>query len=82
MENIKLTEDELQNIKGLREEFNFLTTNVGMAEVQIMELNTYKEGLKVKVADLRKKEQEIYNELTEKYGDGTISLETGEFIKN
>ena len=82
MENIKLTEDELQNIKGLREEFNLLATNVGVVEIQITELSAYREGLKVKVVDLRKKEQEIYKELTEKYGDGTISLETGEFIKN
>lgn len=82
MENIKLTEDELQKIKDLREQFGILTTNVGVAEVQIMELNTYKESLKVKVAELRKQEQEIYEELSTKYGNGTISLESGEFIKN
>jgi len=82
MENIKLTEDELQKIKDLREQFGILTTNVGVTEVQIMELNTYKESLKVKVAELRKQEQEIYEELSAKYGNGTISLESGEFIKN
>ena len=82
MENIKLTEDELQKIKDLREQFGILTTNVGVTEVQIMELNTYKESLKVKVAELRKQEQEIYEELCTKYGNGTISLESGEFIKN
>jgi DUF438 domain-containing protein len=82
MENIKLTEDELQKIKDLREQFGIITTNVGVTEVQIMELNTYKEGLKVKVAELRKQEQEIYEELSAKYGNGTISLESGEFIKN
>lgn len=82
MENIKLTEDELQKIKDLREQFGILTTNVGVTEVQIMELNTYKESLKVKVAELRKQEQEIYEELSTKYGNGTISLESGEFIKN
>jgi DUF438 domain-containing protein len=82
MENIKLTEDELQKIKDLREQFGILTTNVGVTEVQIMELNTYKESLKVKVAELRKQEHEIYEELSTKYGNGTISLESGEFIKN
>ena len=82
MENIKLTEDELQKIKDLREQFGIITTNVGVTEVQIMELNTYKESLKVKVAELRKQEQEIYEELSAKYGNGTISLESGEFIKN
>ena len=47
-----------------------------------MQLQAQKEELKVSLVDLRKEELVVAKELEEKYGKGTISLDTGEFSPN
>jgi len=41
-----------------------------------------KENLKLSLQNLQQKEAEFARELEEKYGQGQISLETGEFLPN
>jgi hypothetical protein len=80
MENKKLTQDELQEISSLKQEFDSLVGNLGLIEFQILELELQKSEIKKQIIDIKTKETNILNSLNQKYGDGSISLETGEFI--
>jgi len=78
----KLTEEEIKEVSDLKIKFNQIVETTGAIEVQIMQLQAQKEELKVSLVDLRKKELVVAKELEEKYGKGTISLDTGEFSPN
>jgi hypothetical protein len=77
-----LTQEEIQQVTKLREEFNSLTISAGEIEMQIINLQLQKEQIKDNFKKLQTQESVIVNELENKYGKGTISLETGEFISN
>ena len=82
MENKVLTQEEIQSVTKLREEFNNLTFASGEIEMQILNLNLQKEKIKTDFSKLQQGELVVIQELENKYGKGTISLETGEFIPN
>ena len=75
-----LTEEEINNIKELKQQFKDLTDVIGNTEVQIMNLQIRKEQLKFNLQNLQQQELVLAKELEEKYGEGTISLESGEFL--
>ena len=79
MEKKVLTTEELNQIKFLREGFTNITTNLGNIEMQIMNLELEKENLKENLKNLKAQEVSLAEGLEGKYGDGNISLETGEF---
>ena len=79
MEKKILTTEELDQIKFLREGFTNITTNLGNIEMQIMNLELEKENLKENFKSLKSQEVALAQKLKETYGDGNISLETGEF---
>ena len=77
-----LTQEEIQQVTKLREEFNSLTISAGEIEMQIINLQLQKGKIKDNFIKLQTQESKVINELENKYGKGTISLETGEFISN
>jgi hypothetical protein len=82
MEKKVLTEEEITKIKDLKKEFRDLTNAIGETEVQLMNLEFTKENLKIGFQNIQQQEMVIAKELEEKYGEGTISLESGEFLPN
>lgn len=80
MDSKKLTIEELSKIRELKQQFDDLTGVVGNNEIQIMDLQLKKEQLKITLHQLQQQEKVITQELEEKYGNGTISLESGEFL--
>jgi TolA-binding protein len=83
MENVtKLTESEILQIKELQEQQDSLITSFGQLEYQIQLLEIQKKKLIEDLEKLRKKEKDIAQELTQKYGNGTINIEEGTFTKN
>ena len=82
MEKIKLSEQELQEIETLRQAFTESVNTLGLIHFQILELQSRKEKVENKLLDITKQEQVLYNDLVTKYGEGSLSLETGEFVKN
>ena len=52
-----------------------------MLECQLIDMAERKSQLEAGYKQVKTKEVQLLKELTEKYGDGTISLETGEFTK-
>jgi hypothetical protein len=67
----KLTADELQTVKDLRQEYTNLAQAVGDLELQ-------KSSLLEMQKELISKEKQIAKQLQEKYGQGSIDLDTGE----
>ena len=80
MEKKVLTKDEVLNLKGLREKYQSLTETLGVVEMQNLNIKIKKEQLKLSLQGLQKEEIELAKVLEEKYGNGEISLETGEFL--
>ena len=80
MEKKVLTQEEIDKIKKLKEQFEDLTGVAGNVEIQIMNLQLQKDQIKLNFQQLQQQEKVIAQELEEKYGDGTISLESGEFL--
>jgi len=81
-DKMKLTEEEVSKLKELKNEFQQLTNVVGNLEIQIMDYELKKEQMKISLNNLQQKEFILAKELNEKYGEGSISLETGEFLPN
>ena len=77
---IVLSEDEISELKDLKKTFNNLTEISGVVEMQHYNIQIKKENLKLNLQSLQQKEAELARKLEEKYGKGTISLETGEFL--
>jgi stress response protein YsnF len=77
--NKKLTTQEIEKLGKLKSNFNNLVQQVGNIEVQIMNLRLQKEELKMNLQEIKLEEISLGKELENKYGSGTISLETGEF---
>jgi|TARA_R110000751_G_scaffold1379_2_gene5168 stress response protein YsnF len=75
----KLTEQEIKKVNDLKIKFNGMVQALGSTEIQLINLNLKKEQLKVEVVKVQDEEVKLAKELEEKYGSGTISLETGEF---
>ena len=80
MEKKVLTQEEIDKIKKLKDQFEDLTIDAGNIEIQIMNLQLQKDQIKSNFQQLQQQEKVIAQELEEKYGDGTISLESGEFL--
>ena len=79
MEKKVLTKEEIQSLTDLKTKFNQLVRVLGETEIQIMNLNLRKDQLKTDLITIQEEEIKIGKELEEKYGNGTISLEKGEF---
>ena len=82
MEKKVLTKEEITNLKSLKEQFKKLTEIIGETEVQVMNLNVRKEQLLINFKQIQQQELVLAKELEDKYGEGTISLESGEFLPN
>jgi len=79
METIKLTQEEIDSLKSIQEANNNLMVSFGQLEMTFQSLQLQKESLIGTLANLKNKETEIGTKLQEKYGNGNINLETGEF---
>jgi hypothetical protein len=81
METIKLTQEEIDSLKSIQEANNNLMVSFGQLEMTFQSLKLQKESLVGTLASLKNKETEIGTQLQEKYGNGNINIETGEFTK-
>ena len=82
METKVLTQEEIESLKLVREKRIQLTENFGVIESRIQEFNIQKELLKEELKNLIQEETNLGKILQQKYGDGSINLERGEFISN
>lgn len=75
-----LTQEEIQLLKSIQEKRLQMVEQFGIIEVRIQELELQKEYLKEELKKLRQEETRTGETLQQKYGDGSINLEKGEFV--
>jgi predicted nucleic acid-binding Zn-ribbon protein len=80
METKVLTQEEITQLKTVQQERYSIIDKFGTIEIQFQELESTKQKLKLEYEKLKQKEEVLGKQLQEKYGDGTINLEKGEFI--
>lgn len=75
-----LTAEEITQLKEVQEKTLQLIEQFGIIELRIQEFKLQKEYLVVELKKIRQEETTIGETLQQKYGDGSINLEKGEFI--
>lgn len=81
MEKTVLTKEEVENLTSLQQQQNDLILQLGQVEYQLGFFDRQKTLIKTELEAFEKRQQEQAQKLEEKYGQGTINLESGEFIK-
>ena len=79
MENKKLSQDELNEIVQLRNEFANVFASIGSIQSRIKELEEENETNYISLKEIQKKEEVLFEKLKNNYGEGNIDLITGEF---
>lgn len=79
MENKKLSEKELQPLKEYQEKINIIVVSLGKLDLQINSLENTKKNLIKEYQEIENSQQKMALELQDKYGEGNIDLESGEF---
>jgi allophanate hydrolase subunit 1 len=85
-EAVKFSDDELQALQELQNTYASISTQFGQLKVskmnllrQLDSLEQSEENLENAWEDNRKKESELVQSLTEKYGPGSLNPQTGEY---
>ena len=83
---LSFTEDEVNEIKELQQKVVTITSRLGEIELNVQELETAFESLKVEKMqlfstfnDLKQEEVALGAKLQEKYGEGTYDINTNTF---
>ena len=77
-----LTQEELQEIKDFQEKRRTLVQQFGIIEFNIQDLESQKQQLIIELSNLKQLEAQIGSKLQDKYGEGTIDIDKGEFTSN
>ena len=78
-DDIKFTEEELNSIGELQNNYLRITNALGQVSVGRLNLNAQEQALKDDLESNRQNEQDILNSITEKYGPGQLDPTTGVF---
>ena len=81
MSTTKLLQEELQKLKDFQRSENEISFALGQIEIRKTFLEDQTQDLKNQYKSLLQEQEKTGKELQEKYGEGNIDLEKGEFIK-
>ena len=76
---IKLSKEELEILQGYQQKQNQITFNLGSIDIQKALLEGQRGAILENLADLQAKSNKTAKNQQDKYGEGNINLETGEF---
>jgi len=82
MSNKKLSEEELQQLRDFQGQDNQITFALGQLTLQDVFREEQKESLIKDYKALMARQETLGRDLQEKYGEGSIDLEKGEFVKS
>ena len=77
---IKFTDEELKKVQDIKEQYNKLTVQLGQIELDRNLLDEQRKVLNTEYSNLRDMEMEFAKGLSNKYGVGSLNLETGVFV--
>ncbi len=81
-EEVKFTEEELGKINSIRENYLNIQNSFGQVKMAKMRLNQQEQDLENNLNEIQSEESKFLEEITKKYGQGTLNPETGVFTKN
>tara|TARA_B110000211_G_scaffold231086_1_gene291944 strand:+ start:179 stop:472 length:294 start_codon:yes stop_codon:yes gene_type:complete len=76
---VRFSKDELSQLTKLRTETDQITFQFGQIQISKIKLEENETLLKKQLADLEKREITLAKSLSDKYGKGSINLDTGTF---
>tara|TARA_B100000287_G_C20300437_1_gene649625 strand:+ start:27 stop:281 length:255 start_codon:yes stop_codon:yes gene_type:complete len=76
---IKFTDDEVKSIRDLQDQYNKAIFGLGQITFQMDSLTKQKESIHNLLGEIKEKEDTLAKSLNEKYGAGSLDLETGTF---
>ena len=82
MKNTKLTTEELDKLKSLKTTQEEITNSLGQIEIQKLILKGQKNEVINQFVTLQDEQSKVANGLQEKYGNGNIDTDTGEFTSS
>ena len=75
----KFTKEELDKLKTLQTKIDTLTVRFGSLQIAKIKLNKQESLLNTELNNLQEEEKKLGEELTSKYGKGSLNTDTGEF---
>lgn len=82
MANQKLTQEEVTQIKEIQDRMSAVQTEFGQLELAKLDLEQRRKNVVSYLEETRQKEADLVKVLEEKYGKGTINLDTEEFVSD
>ena len=81
MNKIYLTEEEKKEIVEIQNQENDYMVQLGQIEYQIQSLKSQKNTIGESLKQFEQRKTTLAQQLQDNYGEGSINIETGEFIK-
>ena len=75
-----VSSQDIEKIKNLQVELNNVNSKFGQLYITKIKLENEENLLKSTLSSLEKEETKIAKSFTDKYGKGSLDIETGEFI--
>jgi hypothetical protein len=82
MENTKLTIEEVEKLQEIQQKNAAVANELGNLEVTKLQIEARRVEIIEYFNNLKTEEQTFGKELSDKYGNGSIDLEKGEFISS
>lgn len=82
MENTKLTIEEVEKLQEIQQKNAAVANELGNLEVTKLQIEARRNEIIEYFNNLKTEEQTLGKELSDKYGNGSIDLEKGEFISS
>ena len=77
---VQFTNEEITKLRNLQSKFNNATIQFGQLKISQIKLKETESTLKNALKELEQEESTLAKSLTEKYGKGSLDIETGTFI--
>lgn len=78
--SIKLSDTEIESIKGFQQRTQAVITDLGKIELQMSDLEEVKKQVKEAMSKVIQEQNEFFKTIESTYGKGQINLDNFEFI--
>ena len=75
----QFTSEELTNLKSFQSRLDQVLSQLGRVHLSKMKLNEQEDLIKAEIKKIETEEQELAKALSDKYGRGSLDIETGTF---
>tara|TARA_Y100001973_G_C5055222_1_gene259838 strand:+ start:139 stop:462 length:324 start_codon:yes stop_codon:yes gene_type:complete len=77
---VKFTPEEIERLKNYQAKLNNLVYNLGQLKYTQIQLDAQEEMMKGAIMKAKEEEKQIADNLSQKYGQGQLDIESGTFI--